>query len=560
MSSSPSSRRHFIGTLGAAALGAPALLTGRPAQAAAAPFLHGIASGDPLAHRVILWTRITAPGDANPRVTWEVAADAGFSRVLRSGLVRTSALRDFTVKVDVDGLSPGTGYHYRFSHNGRRSPTGRTRTLPEGAVDQVRLAVFSCANFPAGHFHAYAEAARMDDLDAALHLGDYLYEYGRGGYASDDAAALGREVLPAGECLTLADYRARHAQYRGDAGLQALTAALPLIPVWDDHEVCNNTYAGGAANHTPATEGDYASRRDAALKAYHEWLPVRTPDSGDLRRIQRSFDFGDLLTLHMLETRLQARSLQLSVGDYVRSDGVDAAALRAAVANPARQLLGPAQQAWLEGQLAASPALWQVLGQQVLMARMDLPAAIALNQISVTNWVALNDKAASRPDDLTRAERYILGQPAVPHSLDAWDGYDAARQAVYAAARRLDKNLVVLAGDTHNAWASNLVDGDGHAIGVEFATPGVSSPGMEVSRRTDAPEVVARWMVDAIPDLQYAETARRGFLVLTATRSDCRSTWYFVSSVKSAACTLAEGATLRILPGSGQRALLAAND
>lgn len=555
MSTHHSGRRRFIGTLGAAALATPVLLHSRPA-AAAAPFLHGIASGDPLARRVILWTRVSAPGDANPRVNWEVAADAGFSRVVRSGQFRTNATRDFTVKIDVDGLSPDTRYHYRFTYAGQRSPVGRTRTLPEGAVDQVKLAVFSCSNFPAGYFHAYAEAARMDDLHAALHLGDYMYEYGRGGYASDDAAALGREVLPAGECITLADYRTRHALYRSDAGLQALTASLPLIPVWDDHEVCNNTYVTGAANHTPATEGDYVTRRNAALKAYHEWLPVRTPDTSDLRRIYRSFDFGDLLSLHMLETRLLARTAQLSFGDFVGPDGIDASALRAAMGASSRQMLGSEQQAWLEARMEASSATWQVLGQQVLMARAEIPAAIALDQISISNWIALNDKAAARPDDLTRAERYVLNQPAIPRSTDAWDGYAAAREAVYAAARRLDKNLVVVAGDTHNAWASDLVDADGQRIGVEFATPGVSSPGMEVTRRTDAPEVVAQWMVDAIPDLKYAETGHRGFLVLTATRDECRATWHFVSTVKSRSYTLSEGATLRTLPGSAHRALL----
>lgn len=552
-------RRRFIGALGAAAMAAPSLLNTRPAQAATAPFAHGIASGDPLASRVILWTRVTAPGDANPRVAWEVAADAAFARVLRSGLVRTNSARDHTVKVDVDGLRPGTTYFYRFTYGAQRSPTGRTRTLPVGPTDQVKLAVFSCANYPAGHFHAYAEAARLDGLDAAVHLGDFLYEYGRGGYATDDAAALGREVLPAHECVSLQDYRTRHAQYRGDPGLQALTAALPLIAVWDDHEVCNNTFATGAENHTPATEGDYASRRNAALKAYHEWLPVRTPDSGDLRRIYRSFDFGQLLSLHMLETRLLARSEQLSLGDFVTPAGIDAAALRGALSDSGRELLGATQRAWLEGQLEASPATWQVLGQQVLMARSELPAAVVLGQIAIGPWIALNDKAAQRPQDLTRAERYILDQPVIPRSTDAWDGYAAEREAVYAMAHRLDKNLVVLAGDTHNAWASDLVDAAGRRIGVEFATPGVSSPGMENSRRTDDPKVVAQWLVDHIEDLRYAETQHRGFMVLTATPQDCSATWYFVSTVKSPTCTLHQGATLRTLPDAPHRALLPAD-
>lgn len=549
-------RRAFIGGLGAAALAMPVLLGAPRAEAAAPPFVHGVASGDPLAQRVILWTRVTVSGDANPRVQWEMALDAAFTRPVRSGLVRTSATRDFTVKVDVDGLSPDTVYHYRFTYNGTRSPVGRTRTLPVVAREAIRLAVFSCSNYPAGYFHAYAQAARMADLHAAVHLGDFIYEYGRGGYASDDAAAMGREVLPPHECVSLSDYRIRHAQYRTDPGLQALMASVPMIAVWDDHEVCNNTYLTGAANHTAGVEGDYVTRRDAALKAYHEWLPVRTPDTGDLRRIYRSFDFADVLSLHMLETRLLARTEQLSAADFVGPDGINAAALYAAANAPDRALLGGTQLAWLQEQMAGSRATWQVLGQQVLMGHMDIPAAIGLGQISVGGYEALTRKATDNPGDLTRAERYILDQPVVPWSLDAWSGYGAEREAVFAAARRLDRNLVVLAGDTHNAWANDLVDQSGQPIGVEFATPGVSSPGMEASRRTDDPDQLARWMVGNVPHLRYAETRRRGFMVVSATREACQSTWYFVDTVKSDRYRIEPGPTWQTLPGTDQRRLL----
>lgn len=552
-------RRDFLGGLVAAAIATPTLLATSPARAAdALPFAHGVASGDPLANRVILWTRVSASGDANPRVLWEVARDSGFTRVVRTGITRTNALRDFTVKVDVDGLAPDSIYHFRFTYNGARSTTGRTRTLPVATNAPVRLAVFSCSNFPAGYFHAYAEAARMSDLNAAVHLGDFIYEYARGGYASDDAAALGREVLPATECLTLADYRARHALYRTDPGLRALCASVPLIAVWDDHEVANNAYVSGAANHTAGVEGDYATRRNAALKAYHEWMPIRTPDTSDLRKIYRSFDFADVLSLHMLETRHIARTVQLSEGNFVGPDGIDAPTLYAAANASSRRLIGEEQLAWLRERMTASTATWQVLGQQVLMGRMDMPAAIGLGQISITGYQRLTEKAATRPAELTRAERYILAQPVIPKSMDAWSGYGFERESVLGVARDLDRNLVVLAGDTHNAWANDLLDDGGVPVGVEFATPGVSSPGMEVTSRTDDPAAVARWMTANVPHLKYAETGHRGFMVVTATREECRADWHFVSTVKSPTYEFFAGGSLRTLPGAHHRTLIPA--
>ncbi|QPF74763.1 alkaline phosphatase D family protein [Roseateles sp. DAIF2] len=544
-------RRDFLGGLGGAAVAGSAGLLGLPARAASYAFAHGVASGDPLADRLIIWTRVTASGDANPRVFWEISTDPGFARILRSGLAPTSAARDFTVKVDVTGLQPGTRYHYRFSCGGQRSVVGRARTLPAGdaAVERVRLAVFSCSNYPAGLFHAYAEAARMsEELDAALHLGDFIYEYDRSGYASANAAALGRQVLPDRECVSLADYRQRYAQYRSDPDLQVLSAALPLIAVWDDHELANNTYLGGAANHTEGSEGSFAARQSAALKAYHEWLPTRLPDPAEPARIYRSFDWGRLLSLHMLETRLLARSKQLAHTSYLTPEGIDGAALDAAVNAPGRQLLGRTQMDWLKGQLTASRATWQVLGQQVRMAETRLPASIALGQISFNGHGALQARAAAGAQ-LSRSERYILAQPWVPENLDAWDGYGAERAELLAAAQQLGRNLVSLAGDTHNAWADELLDAQGRHAGVEFATPGVSSPGLESSRLTDTPAQMEQWFLANCPNLRYAETAHRGFMVLSATPGACRADWHFVDSVESRDYRRWLGASRQVLPG-----------
>jgi alkaline phosphatase D len=521
-------------------------------------FDHGVASGDPLADRLMLWTRVSTPV-AELTVTWELAADANFAAVVASGSATTNAARDHTVKVDASGLQAGTRYWYRFHAGSATSPVGRTRTLPGAGVAQVRLAVFSCANFPAGYFNVYAEAAKRDDLDATVHLGDYLYEYSREQFAPANAAALNRQVLPAAEAVLLADYRARHAQYKTDPDLQALHAAAPMIAVWDDHEVANNAYRSGAQNHQPVTEGDFALRKAAAIQAYHEWMPTCSTVA---ERLYRSFDFGSLLSLHMLDTRLIGRDAPLDHANYFSAAGFDAAAFAAAVNNPARQLLGSEQTTWLQQQLGASGAVWQVLGQQVLMGRMNVPVPIVAEfnrpgtGVTVAQYAAIAAKAQADPASLTPAERAILAQPSIAYNLDAWDGYAAARDAVLAMARTLDKNLVVLAGDTHNAWASDLLDAAGNKVGAEFATASVSSPGFEALLPNENPSTLAAGLTELIGPLRYADTSRRGFLLLTVSAVECRADWVYVSTLSSRAYSAATGRSLRVLPGSGGRSIV----
>ncbi|PXW92355.1 alkaline phosphatase D [Sphaerotilus hippei] len=545
-----------LGTIGLAGCG------GSDDDEPGVAYAHGVASGDPLADRVILWTRLSTAATSAVTLRWEVATSVAFSTVVASGSTSTDVSRDWTVKVDATGLSAGTAYWYRFSVGEQRSPVGRTRTLPSDSASQVRLAVFSCANYPAGHFNVYAEAARREDLDATVHLGDYLYEYERGGYASADAATLGRLVEPATELLSLSDYRRRYAQYRGDADLQALHAAAPMIAVWDDHEFADDTWSAGAGNHDAASEGSFASRRAAAAQAWHEWLPVRS--GSDPLTIYRSFDFGGLLALHMLDTRVIGRDQQLDYASYLSaSGGLDATTFTTALSSTSRQLLGATQTAWLQAQLAASSATWQVLGQQVLMGRMDIPAPIlfeALNPgsgVSVSAYAALAVKAQIAPATLTVAELAVLAQPAIPYNLDAWDGYPVARETVLATARALDKNLVVLAGDTHNAWASDLKDLSGHPVGVEFATSSVSSPGFEAVLPAEAPAALAAGLTELIGPLQYCDTSRRGYLLLTATASECRADWVYVSTVASHVYTAVTGQALRVLPGAAHRSIVA---
>jgi len=568
------SRRDFV--RGSMALAAGALVglsgcgggddEGWPVQ-----FAHGVASGDPLADRVILWTRVTAADATDQRdipLRWEVAGDADFKSIVASGEARASAAADFCAKVDAAGLQPGQRYWYRFLAWSQRSPVGRTKTLPGANVSQVKLAVLSCSNYPAGYFNVYADAARRaeaENIDAALHLGDYIYEYGPGGYASANAQALGRVVDPAKEILVLADYRRRYAQYRSDADLQRLHATVPMIAVWDDHEIANDTWKSGAENHSPATEGDFAARKAAAIQAFHEWMPIRSSGSGaDAQLIYRSFAFGNLLALHMLDTRVIARDKQLDYADYLGAAGFNASAFAADMARPERQLLGATQQQWLQQQLAGSNATWQVLGQQVLMGRMNIPAPILFEAtqpgsgVSVSAYAAIVAKAQSNPASLTAQEQAILAQPAIPYNLDAWDGYAVARETLLATARQLDKNLVVLAGDTHNAWANDLQDQAGRQVGVEFATSSVTSPGFEDYLPKENPQTLAAALTQLIGPLQYCDTARRGYLVLSATAAECRSDWVFVDTIASRNFTASVAKSMKVLPGAGQRKLVAA--
>lgn len=539
------SRRRFIrdSALYGAALGSTGIgLAGcGGGSGAVGTFGHGVASGDPLSDRVILWTRVSQSTIGAVEVGWEIARDALFAQMVASGTAATSAAWDYTVKVDAAGLQPGTVYHYRFTWQDERSPTGRTKTLPAGATSRTRLAVFSCAAYPAGQFHAYQDAARRTDIDAAVLLGDYIYEVGLDAGLEFASRVLGRNWEPDHELLTLQDYRARHAFYRGDIDLRAMHAAMPVIAVWDDHDLINGIWRDGASSHDPS-KGSFTERRAAAMQAWQEWLPIRVPDPAAPAKIYRRFDFGNLATLHMLDARALGRDEQASRADH----------LSGATASPTRQMLGAEQSAWLEAGLQRSNATWQLLGSQVWMGRMHLPLSV-LDDFS-EDAISAFLLAQSTPDALrSDAQQALVAQPRAPFKSDTWDGYPAAREAVLATSLRFDKNLVVLAGDSHNAWASDLKDAAGAAVGVEFATTSVTSAGLELEYPRIGRQFLADAFVQMVPDLRYAQTSDRGYLLVTLTPAQARADWVFVGSVFGNDLNSSVGRSLATLPGAGNR-------
>jgi alkaline phosphatase D len=502
--------------------GAAGLVAGWRSSRAAAPvygFRHGVASGDPLPDGVIIWTRVSGATGEAVGVAWQVAADPAMHSVLQSGVFKTGPERDYTVKVDVRGLPAGSRLYYRFGVADTDSPIGRTRTLPTGSPEAVSFAVVSCSNYPAGHFHAYREIAQQEDLDAVVHLGDYLYEYGMGEYATAHADELGRIPDPVHETLTLGDYRRRHAQYKSDPDSQAMLAAHPLIAVWDDHEIANDAWHGGAENHG-AEDGGWPARVDAAVQAYLEWMPVRASADGSNTRIFREFRYGDLLALVMLDTRLHGRDRQPEPVPEMTLEEIGQL-----LGDPGRELLGPQQSAWLREAVGRHRDLvWQVYGQQVLVSPVrapDLEPLIDLEGSSTVSRDVLEYHVA-----MSKANPTVL--------LDTWDGYPVARERFLADISATQGNAVILSGDLHTSLAGNLVpNGGDKPVAVEFMAPSVTSPGFQDYLPERHPGAVRDATLALNPGLAYMETDRRGWLRMRFDRNECAGEWHLLDGIRS---------------------------
>lgn len=483
----------------------------------------------------MIWTRAVGDGPIT-RVAWEVADDPDFTRIVQSGVARTSAARDHTIKVDVQGLRPGQACFYRFRSTDAVSPVGQGRTLPEGGVEQLRLAAVSCSHYGFGYFNAYRAIAELaEPVDAVVHLGDYIYEYGVDDYGGPESRALGREHDPAHEIVTLDDYRRRFAQYRTDPDLQAVHARAAFITVWDDHETANNSWMGGAQAHDENTEGPWDRRRDAAIQAYFEWLPMRDPPAGSPAHVlNRVYDFGDLLTLIAIETRLTGRTKAPSASREMLFDAEgrpDPARFEAEVLDRSdRSMLGPQQEAWLENALAQSVQrgqAWQMLANQVVVARMRAP-----DFILVMPQDLLAD-AMSRPGARRWLESTRLG---LPINLDAWDGYPAARLRLYDSVRRSGANLAILSGDTHMFWGNRLHDPrDESFVAVEFGVGSVTSPGgyETISPDPRIYDVAEAALVARNPDVRFAHVRDHGFLIVTVTKDALQSDYRRVADIET---------------------------
>ncbi|MBX9902584.1 MAG: alkaline phosphatase D family protein [Burkholderiaceae bacterium] len=510
-----------------------------------AAFNYGVASGDPLADRVILWTHAKISTDASVPLTWQIAADANFSPILFSGKVTASADTGFTAKVDATGLSANTEYFYRFvAPNNSVSAVGRTRTLPVGNVSEVKLAVFSCSDYPAGYFNAY-DAAVSSGAQVALHLGDYIYEYKDGVYPPAASAVAARVSAPASEVVTVADYRARHALHKADPYVKALHARMPLIAIWDDHEFANNAWIGGAENHNPQTQGTWNARKAAASQVYHEWMPIRSPDPSNLLRIYRSFDFGNLLSLHMLDTRIIGREQQPDRMLDANGRDVPNPAFLPYAFNRNKQLLGETQQAWLDTQMTGSKATWQILGNQTIMGRTILPASVLSTNLSTASVTAYLTAKATPVALQTQEQKDLLDpskNPRISYTFDDWEGYPAARDAVLNSAAKLKaagKKFVVLSGDSHNAWYYKLTLADGTQVGAEFAGMSVTSSGFEgvFPPAVVPPATLAATIRAFVEDLNYVDTYRRGYMLITVTPAATKADYVYVSTVTSSSYT-----------------------
>ena len=456
---------------------------------ALAPFYHGVASGDPTPSGVIIWTRVTDALQTTIAVSWRVATDSLFANVVASGSATATAAHDYTVKADVTGLAASKWYYYQFSALGKYSLTGRTKTLPPAnstAADSVRLAVVSCANYESGFYNAYEAIKQRNDVDVVIELGDYIYEYGQGQY--DYNATANRHVDPAHECITQADYRARHSQAKLDPQLRHLHQQFPFICVWDDHEVADNAYKNGADNHDPATEGLWATRRDAGLSAYIDWMPVRQPDpTGEPLRLYRQFAFGNLIDLYMLDTRFEGRDQSVSYGSATYND-------------TSRTMMGITQRNWLFNNFNSATRTWQMIGQQIMVAPLK-----------------------------------AFG---VPVNMDQWDGFPAERNRLYSSMQQnSSKNFVILSGDIHSAWANDLpLSGYGifsrnKSAGVEFITTSVTSPFTSISTG----------LIQLFNSHVRYVNGSKGFMIMNITKTKVQGDWYYVSTISQSTATTSFG-------------------
>lgn len=460
------------------------------ARATGSMFPFGVASGDPEANSMVLWTKILPASLADTvKVHWVIATDTTLKNKVGGGALIADSASAFTVQINQQGLQPSTTYFYCFYTASDSSSIGRTRTASENG-ENLRFAVASCANYQMGYFNAYGHIAKRNDIDAIIFLGDYIYEYGT------RKTAL-RPHIPNREILTLVDYRSRYAQNRLDSNLLEAHRLHPFITIWDDHEFANNTYAGGAQNHQ-GDENDWEKRKAIGQKAFFEWIPIRRQPG--INKLYRELRYGSMAEFFMIDGRVEGRNIPLdNFNDSLRFD-------------TARTMLGATQRNWLLDGIANSDAHWRVLVNDVMFAPMDL-------------------------GKIAGDRRY---------NMDAWDGYEGDRGRILDIVEQdTVRNLVVITGDIHTSWGIDIVrnpmdrnaynqkTGKG-VVGIEFVTPSVSSPNLDEMRG----KLVAKLAVPYLKGLKnnrhlhFLNTMDHGYTLLELTEEEAKCTWIFMRTVK----------------------------
>ncbi|WP_316751990.1 alkaline phosphatase D family protein [Pedobacter gandavensis] len=452
-------------------------------------FQHGVASGDPLQDRVIIWTRISPINYADTALGWEVSTDPGFLNVVKKGRTEISAHSDYTVKVDVKGLKAGCTYYYRFSYQQMMSEIGETKTLPKelnGA--DFSMAVVSCNNWEDGYFNSFRFLAQKPEVDLVLHLGDYIYEYATGEYGNP---ASGRINEPKHEILTLQDYRTRYALYRTDQDLQALHAKKPFYLIWDDHELANDAYKNGAKNHQP-NEGTWDVRKKAAIQAYLEWMPIRAKNATEVRR---KFEIGDEIALYLMDERSSDRTRQMDN----TNPGFNA---------EERQIIGESQYSWLANELKKSKATWKLIGNQVMFSGYAVAKGFKL-----------------------------------PKYNDWWLGYPYERAKVLDLLEREKVgNAIFLTGDHHESFVLAVHQEDKfmeytksyrqRPLAWELLTPSITSKNAD--RRSESEIAAFEKMLhnkDINPHLVYGDIKSHGYFIATMNKKRMQIDYYFVDNL-----------------------------